>query len=126
MPLIYSKEKEKRFYMKELKDITRAELDVFKKHRHLLEYTKGDVAELDNTVRLFINKNHQTCSSCSNTLRAAKDMLNQFYALHGEKMEEYATINETPKQIDKTELEIAKDEVKEYTQEKKKRNKKYN
>lgn len=77
MPILYQIKP-----MKNIEEITQAELDAMAKHHKLTSYTNDDIAELYNLVRTYINPHISTCNSCSGSLRDAKNQLNSFYLAH--------------------------------------------
>ena len=93
------------------------ELELMARHHKKTDYTMQDKAELIHLIIKYVNPYQNDCIPCINgeTLRAAKDALNEFYLRYRDEI--IALHNNTPEV--ETELERAKKQVKSYTRKKK-------
>jgi hypothetical protein len=97
MPIIPIKQN----IMKTLEEITREEFNQMEKHHKQYMYTEAEAMEVVNLVRFYINSRQPSCMSCSNSLREAKTMLNEFYLANKDKMIQILTEREKVKEEEK-------------------------
>lgn len=77
MPILYQNTNP--MSVKHYLEVDFEELNAMKKHHRKTEYNDSEKAEVFNLVRKYINPHQSNCMACTNDIRNAKTLLNEFY-----------------------------------------------